>query len=82
MGKTVKSGSVFCQIIGALWFLTLTWHDLVYTINKYYQAMRPHTEEYWMVVMRVLYCDKHTLDHGLKFWVGSPLMLQVYIDFD
>ncbi|XP_028105314.1 uncharacterized protein LOC114304356 [Camellia sinensis] len=71
--------SLYCSIVGALQYLTLTQPDLSYAVNCACQFMHASTVTHFNVVKQLLRYLQGTLSYGLVFTPG-PLTLHAYSD--
>jgi histone deacetylase 1/2 len=72
----------FCQIIGALQYLTFTCPDISFTVNRVCQFIHAPTDSYWAVVKRILRYLRGTASHGLHITCGSFFALHGFTDAD
>ncbi|XP_019167864.1 PREDICTED: uncharacterized protein LOC109163570 [Ipomoea nil] len=67
---------------GALQYLTITWPDLSYSVNRLCQFMHSPTDDHWALLKRVLRYIKGTQDYGLHLSASSASDLHAYTDSD
>lgn len=58
---------VFCSIVGALNYLSLTKSDINFAVNKVCQFMHAPKLSHWSAIKRILRYLKGTINHGLMF---------------
>lgn len=62
---------LYCQVVGALQYATITRLEMSYTVNRVCQFMHQPLEDHWKVVKRILRYLKGTLDYGLHLYKAS-----------
>jgi hypothetical protein len=72
----------YCQIVGALQYLTFTRPDICYVVNKVCQFMHAPTEDHWSIVKRILCYLQATITYGLHITRDSLLSLHGFTDAD
>ncbi|XP_019157590.1 PREDICTED: uncharacterized protein LOC109154206 [Ipomoea nil] len=70
------------RIVGALQYLTITWPDLSYAVNRLCQFMHSPSTDHWAMVKRVLRYIKGTLDYGLRLSSSPTASFHAYSDSD
>ena len=63
--------TLYRSTIGALQYLTLTRHDLSFSVNKLNQYLHVSTTSHWSACKRILLYIKGTLSFGLTFFFLS-----------
>jgi hypothetical protein len=72
----------FCQIMGALQYLTFANPDICFTINRVCQFMHASTDSHWAAVKRILHYLKGTTSYGFHINRGSSFALHGFTDAD
>jgi hypothetical protein len=72
----------YMSIVGGLQYLTMTWPDLSFAVNKVCQYIQTPTDAHWAAVKRILRYVKGTLDLGLKNQKSSTMLLSGFSDAD
>jgi hypothetical protein len=72
----------FCQIVGALQYLTFTRPDICFAVNRVCQFMHAPTDSHWAAVKRILRYLKGTASYGFHITRGSSFALHGFIDVD
>jgi hypothetical protein len=67
---------------GALQYLTLTWPNLSFVVNKACQILAKPTHIHWEAVKRILRFVKGTIATGLRFTRSSSALLSIFTDSD
>jgi hypothetical protein len=70
------------SIVMALHYLSLTWPDLAFSINKVCQYLHAPTSLHWTAVKRILRYLKLTLSVGLKIRKSACNILSAFSDAD
>ncbi|XP_031488883.1 uncharacterized mitochondrial protein AtMg00810-like [Nymphaea colorata] len=70
------------QLVGALQYLTLTWPDLSFAVNKVCQYMQQPTTIHMTVVKHILCYVKATLSCGLLLKPATTFHIDAYTDAD
>ncbi|GJT67885.1 hypothetical protein Tco_0515005, partial [Tanacetum coccineum] len=66
------------HVVGALQYVTLSWPDIAFAVNKVCQYMHAPTENHWFAAKRIL-CYLHgTVDHGMLIRRSSGSTLQAF----
>lgn len=69
-------------IIGDLQYLSLTWLDISYAVNKFSQFIHCPSQLHWVAIKCLLRYLKHTIYHGLFLRRNSPHLLHTFLDSD
>lgn len=69
-------------IIGDLQYLSLTWLDISYAVNKLSQFIHCPSQLHWIAIKCLLRYLKHTIYHGLFLRRNSPHLLHIFSYFD
>jgi hypothetical protein len=72
----------YCSMVGALQYLTLTCPDISFSVNKVYQYLHFPTTVHLIVVKRILWFLKHTVDTGLHIHHSPSTMVSAFSDAD
>jgi len=72
----------FCQIVGALQYLTFTHPDICFAVNKVCQFMHAPTDSHWAAVKCILRYLRGTTSHGLHITRSSSFALHGFTDAD
>lgn len=77
----LPNGSEYRSIMGSLQYLSLTWPDIVYAVNKVCQFMHCPTTDHSVAVKRIIRYLKHTIQYGFldNYLLLSPLMLSLML---
>jgi hypothetical protein len=81
-GTALLDPSTYRSIVGSLQYLSLTWPDLAFAVNKVCQYMSHPTEDHWSAVKRILRYLKFTIHHGLLLHCTTTFSLQAFSDAD
>ncbi|GKD97375.1 retrovirus-related pol polyprotein from transposon TNT 1-94 [Tanacetum coccineum] len=68
------------QVVGSLQYVTLSWPDIAFAVNKVCQYMHAPTENHWSAVKRSLRYLHGTVEHGMLIRRSSGSTLQAFID--
>ncbi|GJS58015.1 uncharacterized mitochondrial protein-like protein [Tanacetum coccineum] len=69
------------QVVGSLQYVTLSWPDIAFAVNKVCQYMHAPTENHWSAVKRILRYLHGTVEHGMLIRCSSgsfKLLLTCY----
>jgi len=72
----------FCQIMGALKYLTFTSSDICFAVNRVCQFMYAPTDSHWAAMKRILRYLRGAASHGLHITCSSSFALHGFIDAD
>jgi hypothetical protein len=72
----------FCQITGALQYLTFTHPDICFIVNRFCQFMHAPTDSHSTVVKRILRYLKGTTSYGFYITRGSSCALHGFTGAD
>ena len=72
----------FCQIMGALQYLTFTRPDICFAVNRVCQFMHAPTDSHWAAVKHILRYLKGTASYGFHITQGSSFALHGFTDAD
>ena len=78
----VKDASKYQSLTGALQYLTMTRHDIAYTVRQVCLFMHDPREPHLAMIKRILRYVKGTLSTGLHIGTGSVDSLTAYSDAD
>jgi len=70
----------FCQIMGALQYLTFTRPDICFVVNRVCQFIHAPTDSHWAAVKRILCYLKGTASYGFHITRGSSFALHGFTD--
>lgn len=70
------------SIIGGLQYLTLTWPNIAFAVNKVRQYLHAPTSVNYMAVKRILRYVSGTKDYGLKLSKSSSTIVSAFSDAD
>ena len=70
----------FCQIMGALQYLTFTRPDICFVVNRVSQFMHAPIDSHWAVVMRIIRYLKGKTSYGFHITQGSTFALHGFRD--
>ncbi|WVZ53816.1 hypothetical protein U9M48_004708 [Paspalum notatum var. saurae] len=68
--------------VGALQYLTLTWPDISFSVNKVCQFLHSPTTVHWTAVKRILRYVQGTVNTGLKFSKSPSMLVSGFADAD
>lgn len=68
------------SIVGGLQYLTITWPDISFAVNKVCQFIQAPI--HWAAVKRILRFIKGTIDHGLTIHKCQSVNLHAFSDAD
>ena len=80
--SALDAPSLYRSTVGALQYLTYTWPDLSFAVNKLSQYLHAPTMAHWNACKRVLRYIKGTFSHGLTFKPAQIMTLEGYCDAD
>ena len=63
-------------------FLTLTWPDISFAVNKVCQFLHAPTSTHWTAVKRIVRYIKHTVSLGLQFRRSNSTLVSAFSDAD
>jgi histone deacetylase 1/2 len=79
---STDDASWYRSVVGGLQYLTMTWPDISFAVNKVCQFLSQPTDVHWEAVKRILRYVKGIMDTGLKFR-SSPLTgVSIFTDAD
>jgi hypothetical protein len=64
-GTLVSHATQYHGLVGALQYLTFTCLNIAYTVQQAYLYMHAPWEPHLVLVKRILWCIRGTLDYGL-----------------
>jgi hypothetical protein len=82
LGTLYSDPTWYCQIVGALQYLTFTRPDICYAVNKVCQVMHAPTEDHWSAVKRIMRYLQATTTYGLYITRDSLLSLHGFTNTD
>jgi hypothetical protein len=68
--------------VGALQYLTLTWPNLAFAVNKVCQLLSAPTDVHWEAVKRIMCFVKGTVVTGQKFRKSPSTLLSIFTNAD
>ena len=74
--------TLYCSLVGALQYLTITRLDLAHSVKSISQFLHAPTDVHFQAVKRILRYVKSTLHYDLKFTSSSSMGLVAYSDVD
>jgi hypothetical protein len=74
--------TAYRSVVGALQYLTLTWPDISFSVNKVCQFLHAPTSVHWSVVKQIFRYLHGTRGLGVLFHKSSSLLLSVFSDVD
>ena len=77
-----NEGTRYRSIVGALQYLTLTRHDIAFSVNKVCQFLHAPTTVHWTAVKRILRYIQGTISLGLTFRKSSSTLVSAFSDAD
>ena len=81
----VADATLYRSADGTLQYITVTWPELSYSVNKVCQFMSKPVEEHWKDVKHILRYLKGTIDYGFSLKSapqGEPYTLEAFFDTD
>nr|GEW64467.1 hypothetical protein [Tanacetum cinerariifolium] len=81
-GKLVRDPPLFCNLIGALQYLTFTRPDLSYVVQQVCLYMHDPRDPYFTALKHIRRYVLVTLDYGLQLHVSSTAQFIAYSDVD
>lgn len=81
-GDPFDNPRLYCSIVGALQYATLTRPDISFAVNKVSQFMHAPTVPHWCAVKRILRYLQGSVSHGLHIKPAPSLSLHAYSDAD
>jgi histone deacetylase 1/2 len=77
-----EDSAQYRSIVGDLQYLTLTRHDLSFSVNKVCQYLHAPTTAHWTAVKRILRFVKDTINVGITFMASPSSLLSAFADAD
>ncbi|GJT60850.1 putative RNA-directed DNA polymerase [Tanacetum coccineum] len=68
------------QVVGSLQYVTLSWPNIAFAVNKVCQYMHALTENHWSAAKRILRYLHGTVEHGILIRRSSGSTLQAFTD--
>nr|GEW57824.1 hypothetical protein [Tanacetum cinerariifolium] len=68
------------QVVGSLQYVTLSWPDIAFAVNKVCQYMHALTANHWSAVKQILHYLHGTVKHGMLIRNSSGSTLQAFTD--
>ena len=81
-GDPIQDVTLYRSTVGALQYLTLTCHDISFTVNKLAQFMHSPKTKHWQSVKRLLRYLKQTICFGLQIYRSRTHSLHAFLDAD
>uniref|UniRef100_A0A803PXP7 Reverse transcriptase Ty1/copia-type domain-containing protein n=1 Tax=Cannabis sativa TaxID=3483 RepID=A0A803PXP7_CANSA len=81
-GEPLANVQMYRSIVGALQYITITRHELSFSVNKVCQFMQQPLSTHWQAVKRILRYISGTMNHGLRFTKPVSHDLVAYCDAD
>ncbi|XP_062118523.1 uncharacterized mitochondrial protein AtMg00810-like [Humulus lupulus] len=78
----IQNPQLYRSLVGALQYVTITWPELSYAVNKAYQFMQTPLESHWKAAKRLIRYLKGTIDFGLLLRKTKDMELTSYCDAD
>ncbi|GKC80891.1 retrovirus-related pol polyprotein from transposon TNT 1-94, partial [Tanacetum coccineum] len=66
------------QVVGSLQYVTLSWLDIAFAVNKVCQYMHAPTENHWSAIKRILRYLHGTVEHGMLIRHSSGSTIQAF----
>ncbi|RWR74934.1 Integrase, catalytic core [Cinnamomum micranthum f. kanehirae] len=81
-GRLLKDATLFRQLVGSLFYLTITRPDISFPVGVVSQFMDKPRESHFIAAKRILRYIKGTLNFGLFYQQHTPFMLTGFVDAD
>ncbi|XP_019149876.1 PREDICTED: uncharacterized protein LOC109146678 [Ipomoea nil] len=81
-GKKLEDATLFCQLVGSLFYLTITRPDISYSVGVISQFMTEPHDSHFVAAKRILRYVKGTLNLGLLYKPCAPFLLNGFVDAD
>lgn len=81
-GRFLKDATLFRQLVGSLFYLTITRPDISFSVGVVSQFMDKPCESHLIAAKRILRYIKGTLNFGLFYQQHTPLLLTGFVDAD
>ncbi|XP_039063695.1 secreted RxLR effector protein 161-like [Hibiscus syriacus] len=81
-GKLLEDETLFRQLVGSLFYLTITKPDISYSVRVIYQFMEKPRESHLIAAKRILHYVKSTLNFGLLYKHHASFSLTGFVDAD
>ncbi|XP_052885316.1 secreted RxLR effector protein 161-like [Gossypium arboreum] len=81
-GKPLEDAMLFRQLVGSLFYLTITRPDIAFSVGVIYQFMGQPCEGHLIVAKRILRYIKGTLSYGLMYEQSKIFSLSGFVDAD
>ncbi|XP_038896409.1 secreted RxLR effector protein 161-like [Benincasa hispida] len=79
-GFLLENGSIYCQLVGSLVYLTVTRLNITYAAHIVSQFMATPWTIHFIVFLHILRYVNGILEHGLQFSSQSSLVISSYSD--
>ncbi|XP_048229097.1 secreted RxLR effector protein 161-like [Ricinus communis] len=81
-GKLLEDATLFRQLVGSLFYLTITRPDISYSVRVISQFMDKPRESHLIAAKRILRYVKSTLNFGLLYMQHASFLLTGFVDAD
>eukprot|EP00268_Persea_americana_P015414 TRINITY_DN17101_c0_g1_i5.p1 TRINITY_DN17101_c0_g1~~TRINITY_DN17101_c0_g1_i5.p1 ORF type:complete len:525 (+),score=94.13 TRINITY_DN17101_c0_g1_i5:1509-3083(+) len=81
-GKPLEDATLFRQLVGSLFFLTITRPDITFSVGVVSQFMEKPCEGHLITAKRILHYDNGTLNFGLLYKQHVSFSLSGFVDAD
>ncbi|XP_073152551.1 secreted RxLR effector protein 161-like [Henckelia pumila] len=81
-GKILEDATLFRQLVGSLFYSTITRPDISYSVGVVSQFMSKPCESHFIAAKRILRYIKGTLNFGLLYKKNSSFLLTGFVDVD
>ncbi|GMI99343.1 cysteine-rich RLK (RECEPTOR-like protein kinase) 8 [Hibiscus trionum] len=81
-GKILEDATIFRQLVGSLFYLTITRPDIAFSVGVISQFMEQPCEGHLIAAKRILRYIKGTLSYGLMYEQAKTFSLSGFVDAD
>ncbi|KAL0309377.1 UNVERIFIED_CONTAM: hypothetical protein Sradi_5880000 [Sesamum radiatum] len=81
-GKSLKDATLFRQIVGSLFYVTITRPDIAFSVGVISQLMDQLCEIHLIAMKRIFRYIKNTLSYGLMYKQSKSFSLSGFVDVD
>jgi len=81
-GNSIEKVTQYQSVVGALQYLTIIRPYIAFVVSKACQFMQQPTSAHWLLVKRILWYLRRTMQDGLLLSPSSHLTIKGLIDVD
>jgi hypothetical protein len=79
---SLEDATSFCSVVGALQYLTLTWPDISFSMNKVCQFLHAPTSRHWSAVKHILRYLHGTCGLGIRIRRNTSSLVSAFSNTD